>query len=95
MPRDQRICWEKKSPHDDPCVIDDAYGVFVAPVANGGSDATGNGTRAAPYATLGKALAGLHGKSRVYVCDASYAERVVLSGELGADPDLAGGQGAQ
>jgi hypothetical protein len=72
-------CDPTKSPHDEPCVVDDAYGVFVAPPANGGDDALGDGTKGTPYATIGKALAGLRGKSRVYICGATYAEQLTIS----------------
>ncbi len=71
-------CNVNDSPSANPCVITDALGVFVAPPANGGSDTTGNGTRATPYATIGKALASLSGKHRVYVCAATYAESITL-----------------
>lgn len=72
-------CDPGKAPHDQPCVIDEAYGVFVAPVSNGGSDTAGEGSRAKPYATIEHALQSLGGKARVYVCDGKYAERVTLS----------------
>jgi hypothetical protein len=72
-------CPKTDTPHNDPCVINDAYGVFVAPIANGGSDSTGDGTRARPYATLGFAIpsAVMVGK-RVYACAATYAEAVSI-----------------
>jgi hypothetical protein len=60
-------------------VISETYGVFVAPPAHGGSDATGTGTRDAPYATLanGIAKAGVTGK-RVYACGDSYPESLAV-----------------
>jgi hypothetical protein len=73
---DGSTCDPTKSPHDDPCVVDDAYGVFVA--AHAGSDATGDGSKAKPYATIGHALAALGAKRRLYLCDATYAEFVTL-----------------
>jgi hypothetical protein len=75
---DRSACDPTKSPHDDPCVIDDALGAFVAPIANGGSDTTGSGTKASPYATIGHAVASAAHRSRIYVCDAIYTEQVTL-----------------
>ena len=51
----------------DPCILTEAFGVFVAPT---GSDGAGNGTRAAPYATVGNAMdeAKTKGLARVYAC---------------------------
>src|SRR5215831_18140709 len=45
---DVATCDGTRSPHDAACVIDEAFGVFVAPSNEGGSDTTGAGTRAAP-----------------------------------------------
>jgi hypothetical protein len=50
----------------------------VAASAHGGSDTTGDGSKAKPYATIGHALGVLGGKSRIYVCGATYAESVAL-----------------
>ncbi len=41
-------------PSTDPCIVSPTYGVFVAPT---GSDTSGNGTQAAPYATISKGAA--------------------------------------
>ncbi len=63
------------APSDDPCVISEAYGVFVSPVG-----ADGNvGTRAAPVFTIGHGmdLAKAAGK-RVYVCAGSFEENLVV-----------------
>jgi hypothetical protein len=70
------MCDRTKSPHDDPCVIDEAYGVFVSPM---GSDAN-PGTRSAPTLTIGHGmeLAKQQGK-RVYVCAGSFAEQLVIA----------------
>jgi hypothetical protein len=73
------VCDPTKAPHDEACVIADIYGVFVAPAQSGGSDTTGTGTQTKPYATVAHALANLSGKSRVYVCDATYTGAVTLS----------------
>ena len=53
-------------PGDDACVVDEAYAVFVSP---SGDDATGDGTRESPFATLQKGAdaASEQGK-RVYAC---------------------------
>ncbi|MGH7734677.1 MAG: hypothetical protein ACREOE_13520, partial [Gemmatimonadales bacterium] len=83
-------CDPTKSPRDEGCVVDEAYGVFVSA---GGSD-TGAGTKSDPVKTIGEgvAKAAQSGKTRVYVCAGSYAEAVVVSssavslyGALGCD----------
>ena len=68
-------CDPTKPPHDEPCVIDDAFGIFVSPA---GSDAN-PGSKSAPTQTIGHAmdLAKAAGK-RVYVCGGSYAEQLVV-----------------
>jgi hypothetical protein len=80
---DTFVCDPTLTPKDDPCIINDAYAVFVAaPVSAdggaGGSDVTGLGTMAMPFATIGKALQNLSGKSRVYVCGGTYVEAVTV-----------------
>jgi hypothetical protein len=58
-----------KSPAENACLISEQYGVFVSPQGN---DATGLGTRSAPYKTLlkGAQIAkGSRSALRVYVCD--------------------------
>ena len=72
-------CNPTGDPAVESCVIDSAYGVFVAPMANGGVDALTSGTKAQPYATIGYALAHLKSKGRVYICSATYPETVTLS----------------
>lgn len=59
-------CDTTKDPQDEPCLVDEAYGVFVS---GDGNDTTGDGTRVAPYGTINKALdeAAAAGK-RVYAC---------------------------
>ena len=44
-------CDPMQPPKAAACVITDALGVFVAPMANGGSDTAGSGTRKRPYAS--------------------------------------------
>ncbi|MGO9834687.1 MAG: hypothetical protein ACLP1X_10755 [Polyangiaceae bacterium] len=72
----------------DPCVVNDTLGVFVAPAASGGSDSAA-GTEAAPFATIGHALANLGGKARVYVCDGTFGEQVTIT--AGTAASLYGG----
>lgn len=69
-------CDPTKSPKDEPCVLANAYGVFVAPAPTGDDDA-GDGTTAHPFATLGKALA--TSSSNVFVCDGAYSESVAVT----------------
>ena len=71
-------CDVTKSPVDEPCVVDDRYGVFVSP---GGNDTTGLGTKASPYASVTKGLTAAQGKN-VYVCAGTYAEAVSVQGLL-------------
>src|SRR5262245_2380358 len=53
-------------PTTQPCAIGEKYGVFVS--AKSGSDG-GDGTRQAPYKTIGKGLTEAKAKNkRVYVC---------------------------
>ncbi len=80
-------CDPTKDPKDEPCVLDDAYGVFVASAggdAGAGSVGERSGRAATepltrPYATIGQALANLAGKSRVYVCNGVYGEQVSIT----------------
>jgi hypothetical protein len=73
---DAAACEAAKSPSEDPCVVAEAYGVFVSPT---GSDAN-PGTRAAPVVTIGHGMnvAKAAGK-RVYVCAGSFAESLVVT----------------
>jgi hypothetical protein len=78
-----RPCNATQTPVENPCVISDAYGVFVAPAASGGSDSTGNGTRTRPYATLGTGLAkAVAASKRIYACGASYPEALSVGAAL-------------
>jgi hypothetical protein len=68
-------------PSQEPCVVDSAYGIFVAPPASGGSDATGDGTKDKPFATPTRGVAAAAASAiikRVYVCDATYDDHVTL-----------------
>jgi hypothetical protein len=81
-------CDGTNKPSEDACVIDEKFGVFVAPTGN---DTTGSGTRAAPYKTIGKGLAqGKADTKRVYACAGIYAETVTI-GVATDDAKLFGG----
>jgi hypothetical protein len=73
-------CPSTATPATNACSISEAFGVFVAPAVNGGSD-SGDGSRKHPYATFATAIpkavaAGL----RVYACGSTtvYAEKVAV-----------------
>lgn len=81
------LCDPTGDPKDESCVLDDAYGVFVAAPLDGhaGPDAgeagtpSGDGTMSSPYTTIGQALANLGSKTRVYVCNGVYGEQVSIT----------------
>ncbi len=83
-------CDPSTSPSEDTCVIHEDYGVFVSP---DGDDDSGDGTRSAPYATIGKGVeeASASGK-RVYACadGGRYRETIALD-ESANDLELFGG----
>ena len=60
------------------CVVD-SYGVFVD--ATNGNDGS-PGTQKAPLKTVHAALGALTGKPRVYLCDGTYSEQVVIDGAV-------------
>jgi hypothetical protein len=68
-------CDTTKDPKDAPGCLDDRVGVFVSAT---GSD-TNPGTKAAPFATIGKALTSVGALTRVYVCEGTYAEDVAIA----------------
>ncbi len=75
---DQGSCNLSASPYDSPCVIDEAYGVFVSPRATA---ADADGSRAHPFGTLSSAIGrAVEQKKRVYVCDdgTGYVEQVTI-----------------
>ena len=69
------VCDSTKTPSQEPCVIDELYGVFVSP---NGNDAN-LGTRAQPVKTIGRGMdiAKTPGK-RVYVCAGTYPENLTV-----------------
>jgi hypothetical protein len=81
------LCDPTGDPKDEPCVLDDAYGVFVAARLDGdagpdGGEAgtpSGDGTMSSPYSTIGQALANLGSKTRVYVCNGVYGEQLSIT----------------
>ena len=85
----EHACDPTKDPADEPCVLDNALGVFVASAAGiegdtdageaGAEPANGDGSMARPYASIAQALENLGGKTRVYVCNGAYGEQVRLT----------------
>jgi hypothetical protein len=76
---DGASCDPSAPPSTSSCVLTEAYGVFVS---TSGSDVNGKGTRASPFASLGKGIAAASAKSlRVYVCkgNVTYDEHVELA----------------
>lgn len=69
-------CDPKAEPKDAPKCVVSELGVFVD--ATHGAD-TNAGTKEAPVKTIAGALGKLGAKSRVYVCEGTYAERVKLT----------------
>jgi hypothetical protein len=67
-------CVLTKDPGESPPCIDEGVGVFVDAASSAG---TPDGTRKAPYKTIGDAVAS-NKRPRVYVCAGSYAENVKL-----------------
>jgi hypothetical protein len=62
----------------DPCILTEAFGVFVSPA---GSDMSGDGTRAMPFATIGHAMdVAAMGSKRVYACGSAgtFAENLTV-----------------
>jgi hypothetical protein len=100
---DASVCDATEDPSDESCVIDDAYGVFVAAPANDAGDpdastSAADGSMAHPYPTIGQALSRLGSKTRVYVCNGLYGEQVTVtspaSTEVGEDLLLTDPRGA-
>ena len=69
-------CDPAADPRDAPKCVVSEFGVFVD--ATGGSDGNA-GTRDAPVKSITAGLSKLGGKSRVYVCEGTYAEHVKLT----------------
>jgi hypothetical protein len=73
---DAQPCAADKSPSDQPCLVDEAFGVFVS--ASGNDAASGTKSQPAKTVTEGIARALATGKTRVYMCQGIYSEQVVL-----------------
>lgn len=69
-------CNASADPKDSPCVIDDAYGVFVS--GSGADGAAGTMIDPLKSVSAGVAQAAQVGKTRVYVCRGAYSDSVVL-----------------
>jgi len=70
-------CDASRTPAEDACVLDEAFGVFVSR-ALGMAD--GGGSRARPLATAAAGLNAAHLKhKRVYLCTEEYPEAVTLA----------------
>ncbi len=68
-------CDPTKPPHDESCVIDDAFGIFVSPA---GSDAS-PGSKLAPVRSIGHGMdLAKAAAKRVYTCAGSYPEQLVV-----------------
>jgi hypothetical protein len=74
-------------PKSEICLLDDAYGIFVAPPgatsetadAQSPDAAASDGSKDHPFATIGEALAQLGSKTRIFVCNGSYSEAVAIT----------------
>ena len=69
-------CELTKEPKDSLACVADSVGMFVD--ATKGDDAAGDGSKAKPMKTIGKALEKVGNKLRIYICEGTYAEDVVL-----------------
>jgi hypothetical protein len=73
-------CDPGADPHSTPCLVDEAFGVFVSPT---GSDTTGLGTRASPYLTPTHALSVAHGAGKlVFACGGQYSDSLDIGATL-------------
>ena len=57
-------CDPAASPEDDACVVDEQYAVFVSPTGS----ATGDGSRAAPFDSLGAAFTEAAASGKLWYC---------------------------
>ena len=88
---DVEACDPSAAPHDEPCVLNEAFGVFVVPPASldaglyASADAASfdagseDGSRQRPYRTIWQALTHMGGRSRIYVCNGVYTEQVTIT----------------
>jgi hypothetical protein len=76
---DAPSCDPSLGPSASSCGVNEAHGVFVAPASAGGNDTTGSGTRAAPFATLGRGIAAAKASTGIlYACAGTYPEQVLV-----------------
>ncbi len=68
-------CHSNTAGPTDSCYVTESFGVFVSP---NGSDSSGKGTRAAPYATIGYAVQHAAGLPNVFTCQGTYTGQVNL-----------------
>jgi hypothetical protein len=72
---DGATCDPTADPSTAPCIVSDAYGVFVS----AGASAGGNGLKASPYNTIAAGIgAAATGSKRVFVCIGTYPEELVV-----------------
>ena len=70
-------CDATKDPKDSAACVASSFGIFVSASA---VDDTGDGTKEHPVQKIATALGKTSGaKSRVYICEGTYAERVTLA----------------
>lgn len=69
-------CDLTKEPKDSLACVADSVGMFVD--GTNGNDTTGDGSKVKPMKTIGKALEKVTNKPRIYICEGTYAEDVVL-----------------
>jgi len=78
-PADGPTCDATKAPAEDPCVVDDAFGVFVSPAGRAGA----GGTKGDPLAGIADAVRlAVAASKRVYVCGGTYDEQLTLDASV-------------
>jgi hypothetical protein len=75
-------CNFAQTPDQNVCVINAAYGVFVANSANGGLDTSTCGSMSQPCATIGQAMANADGRTRLFICDGMFTEQVTVGSQI-------------
>lgn len=70
-------CDPTADPKDAAACVDDTFAVFVD--GTNGSDSTGTGMKAAPFKMITTAITKLGKKSRIYVCEGTYAEKLTVT----------------
>jgi hypothetical protein len=74
-------CNESKSPAEEPCLVSDEHAVFVSQGA-----VNGTGTKESPLGSIAEGMVAAKGAhlKRIIVCNATYAENVMIQGTDGA-----------